>query len=102
MPTRATSFVQDTSRKTGAPVGKVPSRPTRETTPLTEIATVGCTAGVVGVAVVPVGGVVAGGVPVGGTTVPAGVVVVGMEVVGNVGIDGTLAAGFSAPLGDEP
>lgn len=90
MPTCALPLVHDTRRKTGAPLGKVPSFATRETTPLTEIATVGPTNGVVLVGVVEVGGLAPGGTTLGGVglvvvcvvvVVAPGVVVVGVVVV---------------------
>src|SRR5436305_8376499 len=90
--TCAAPFVHDTSRKTGAPVGNVPSLATCETTPFTEIATDGAAAVVVVVVVVVVGGV--------GGTGAEGVVVVGVVVDGGTILAGAVfaaAGGTSAP-----
>ena len=93
MPIRASPFVQETSRKTGEPLGNTPPVEMRETVPLTEIATVGR------VAVVEVGVVVVPGVGVEGTAVTGGEVGVGVAVVmvgAGVVVVGVVAVGVVA------
>ena len=101
----ATPGVQETSRKTGEPEGNVPWLATRETTPLTEMLTVGCVAVVV-VSVGVVAGVVMVGVAaVGVVVLPAGTTgAVELDVdggvadaAGAVGAGGAGAAGADAP-----
>src|SRR5476649_952991 len=91
MPISAELRCQDTSRKTGAPVGNVPSARALETRPLTEIATVGAGVGVVVVGVVATGGVRG--------VVEVGVLVPGVVGVVGVGVPGTSAPGLLAVLG---
>lgn len=93
MPICATPLPYDTSRNTGELSGNVPSVATRETTPLTEIETVGAGAAVVVVGVVPVAAGDCGMTLVDGVTV--GVVDVGVVLVG------TSAPGLFAFVGVE-
>lgn len=76
MPISAVPVWNDTSRKTGTPVGNAPATPTREVTPLTEIVTVGAGSGagvvLVGVVLEP---------PAGGTALTGVVVVVVVAMV---------------------